>query len=441
MNRPNTTGTKSSTGRGPLLELVISSGEPPSRSTTTTLTNPARTRAHSVLPTIHEEATPSPLSTICRPSPVSPRAYSILNKPARARSPLSIQDTHSSSPSSVSQSHFPPRITILSDLEWEKREAHPRSTPNPKSILLNAAGSRSLSSVRGIHSPSTSVSRPRSPLHITTFSDPENEKSEAHPQSPKGILFNPARTRSLPSVSRSRSPSHITILSNPGREKREAHPLSPPKPKSILLNPARIPSIQGIHSSYPSSAPSPPHITIISDLKKEKREAHPRSTKKTKSIRNVLAAALAPKRVSIMPISILKAPTPPAPAPAPTVDPSPDAVKEKPSDIVVQETKEGVRDPETSTCADATLTSNGEMLRVPLVDWRGGLDEDEPVRYYPKEYAKGLFVNTLRSMVRSGNRSAAARRRDHTRRRSLRRTAATATATTTPPSIVIHPPA
>ncbi|KAF8494326.1 hypothetical protein F5888DRAFT_651601 [Russula emetica] len=310
------------------------------------------------------------------------------------------------------QSRSPPQITILSDLEREKREAHPLSPPRPKSILLGAV--RTLPSVQTIHWSSPS------PLHITILSDPEKEKREAHPQSPRSILINPARTR-VPSVSQSRSPPHITILSDREREKREAHPLSPPRPKSILLN------------------CSPSHITIISNPEKEKREAYSHSTQRIKSIRNTLAAAALSKRVpniTIRPISILKkAPPPPPPAPAPAADPNPDAVKENMkvkfvlSDIVVQETDQGVRDPETGTGADKTLTSSGEMLSVPLVDWRGRLDEDELARYYPKEHSKEQFVHRLRSMVRSGNRSAAARRRDHARRRRQ-----TATTTTTPPA-------
>ena len=358
MTRPHTTGMKSSSR--PLLH-AISRGQ-----SITILTNPARAQARSVPPTIHEEVTPSPLSTICRPfspSPVSLRA-------------------------SVRQSRSPPQITILSDPAREKREAHPRSTPIPKSILLNATGTRPLSSVESIQRSSPS------PLHITIVSNPEKEKREAHPKSPKSILINPERT-----VDQSRSPLHITILSNP---------------------------------------------------EKEKSKAHPRSTQRIKSIQNALAAALAPKRVptiSITPISILKAPKPPpqapapAPAPAPAADPRPNAVKENGkvmfvlSEILAQETGQGVRDPETVTGAETTMTSSGKMLGVPLVDWRGRLEEDELARYYPKEHAKEQFVHRLHSMVRSGNRSAAARRRDYARRRG--QTATSATTTTASPSLIV----
>jgi hypothetical protein len=103
------------------------------------------------------------------------------------------------------------------------------------------------------------------------------------------------------------------------------------------------------------------------------------------------------------------------------------------SEILAQETGQGIRDPETGTGADTTMTSSGKMLGVPLVNWRGRLDEDELARYYPKEHAKEQFMHRLHSMARSGNRSAAARRRDHARRR--RQTATTATAITTSPSI------
>ena len=252
MTRPNTTGAKR-----PLLQRIISRSQSPPRPIIPILTNPTGTQAQPVYPTVHEEVTPSPLSTIYQapsPSPLTPRAYSIFDDLKRAYAQSPIQNTHLSSPS-VRQSRLPPQITILSDLEREKRVAHPHSAPDVKSILLNATETRSLSPVQGIHSSSPSVSRSRSPLHITILSDPEKEKREVHLQSPKGILINPTRTRSLPSVTQSHSPSHITTLSDLESEKREAHPLSPPKPKSILLNSERVrslPSIQTIHSSSPS---------------------------------------------------------------------------------------------------------------------------------------------------------------------------------------------
>jgi hypothetical protein len=152
MSRPNTTRTKSY--RRPLLH-TISRGQ---SIMITVLTNSARTRALSVPPTIHEEVTPSPLSTIYRPSsptPMSPSAYNFLP--------------------SVRQSRSPPQITILSDLKREKREVHPRSTLNPKSMLLNAVGTRSFPSDESIHW------SPPSPVHITILSNPEREKREAHP--------------------------------------------------------------------------------------------------------------------------------------------------------------------------------------------------------------------------------------------------------------------
>lgn len=286
----------------------------------TVLTNPTGTQAHTVLPTIHEEVTRSPLSPIYQSSPlspVSPRAYGILKNPARAL---------------------------------------PLSTP-----------------------------------------------------------------LSSPSVRQSRSPLHI-ILSDSEREKREAHPLS----------------LSSVRQSLSLS-----HITILSNSKKEKR-AKLRSTQRTKSIRNPLAAALAPKHVptvSITPISILKAPTTPQTLGLVTVaEPNPDAVKENVkvkfvlSDIVVQETGQGDYDPETGTGVGTTMMSSGEMLCVPLVDWRGRLDEDELSRYYPKVHANEQFVHG-RSMVRSGSRSAATRRRDNARRRW--QTTATASAATTPPSIAL----
>lgn len=252
------------------------------------------------------------------------------------------------------------------------------------------------------------------------------------------ILTNPARTQSSPSVRQSRSPPQITIVSDLEKEKREAHPLSPPNPKSILLNTAETssssPSIRTVHWS----SPSPLRITILSNPAKEKREAHPRSTK---TIVNAFLTLRRPPTISITPISILKAPTPSSPqtpAPVPAVDPNPDAIKENVrvkfllSDIV-EETGQAVRDAETGTGSDTPIKSTGEMLGVPLVDWRGRLDEDELARYYPKDHAKEQFANRLRSMVRSGSRSAAARRRDQARRR--RQTAPTATTTAIPPPI------
>jgi len=297
----------------------------------------------------------------------------------------------------------------------------------------------------------SSVSQFRSPPHITILSDPEREKREAHPLSPlrpKSILTNPERTRSLPSVSQTRSTPRVTIISELEREKREAHPLFIPRPKSILLNTEgtrSLPSTQNPHLSSPSvrQSHSPRHITIISNLK-EKREAHPHSTQGTKSIQK-LVAALALKQaptITITPISILKASTPPAQTPAPTPalaadKPVHDAVKDNKvkfvlPDVVIDETGQDVRYPETGMDTDTTVTSRGELLGVPLVDWRGRLEEDSLARYYPKEHPKEQFVRRLHSMVRSGSRSAAARRRDQARRR--RQIANTATAASTPPS-------
>src|SRR5258708_6418665 len=323
----DTIGMKSS--KRPLLRRVISGStsssvaQSPPHAAITILTNPARTRAHLAPSTVHEEETLSQLSTVCRPSLPSPtpsHTYSSLNNPARARllPPIPL----------VPQSHSRPHITILSDLE--------------------------------------------------------REKCEAHPQSPKSILINPSRARSLPSVGQSRSPSHITILSDLEKEKREAHPRSPPGPKSILLTSAETHSLRSIstHASSRSSvcqspvARLPAHITIISNLEKEKCEAHPRSTQSTKCIQNAFALALAPKRlptITVTPISILKPPTPPAhtsaPAPAPGADirlsePAPDTTKKSIlllPDIIIQESSQGVWDLDSSTGTDMTVTRRGEM--------------------------------------------------------------------------------
>ena len=253
------------------------------------------------------------------------------------------------------------------------------------------------------------------------------------------ILTNPARTRSSSSVPQSRSPPQITIVSDLEKEKREAHPLSPPNPKSILLNTAETSSSPSSIRTVHWSSPSPLRITILSNPAKEKREAHPRSTK---TIVNAFLTLRRPPAISITPISILKAPTPSpqTPAPVPAVDPNPDAVKENVkvkfllSDII-EETEQGVRDTETGTGGDTPIKSSGEMLGVPLVDWRGRLEEDELARYYPKDHAKEQFAHRLRSMVRSGSRSAAARRRDQARRRGQTATTATTTTTAIPPSI------
>ncbi len=127
----------------------------------------------------------------------------------------------------------------------------------------------------------------------------------------------------------------------------------------------------------------------------------------------------------------------PAPAPAPAADirlsePAPVTVKKSIlllPDIIIQESSQGIQDPDNSTGTDTTVRRCREMLGVPLVDWRGRLDEDELARYYPQEHANEQFARRLQSMVRSKTRSAAARRRDHARRR--RQTAPT-TAPTSP---------
>jgi hypothetical protein len=271
----------------------------------TVLTNPERTRAHSVAaPTIHEKVSPSPLSAAYRPpsvSPVSPPcAHSILNNPAKALSPPSSID---SLPSLPFVRRPRPHITIISDLECEKRSAHPI------------------------------------PPYIAQY----------------------------------RSRVHNAILDNRERKKHEAHPFF---------------------------------------------------LRETKKLFDSWAGLKRVPTISITPIPILKAPTPPpqSPALAPVAVPSPDVVKKNGNvmsvvfEILAEETGQDVCDPETVTVPDATMTSGTGMLRAPFKDVRSRLYEDDLSRYYPEEYAEVQLARELRLIARSKHREAFARRRELNRR-------------------------
>jgi hypothetical protein len=193
ISRPNTIRTKSS--RRPLLH-AISRGQ-----SISILTNPARTWALSVPPTIHEEVTPSPLSTIYRPSsptPVSPRAYNFLPSVRQSRSP----PQNRRSPwrgRNARITRAPPRILRASfSIQQEHVRFHPTKVYTGRHLRLCT-------------SPSSVIRR----------------KKNARRTGPKSILINPGRTRSFSSISQSRSPPHITILSNPEKGKREAHRVPP----------------------------------------------------------------------------------------------------------------------------------------------------------------------------------------------------------------------
>lgn len=64
-------------------------------------------------------------------------------------------------------------------------------------------------------------------------------------------------------------------------------------------------------------------------------------------------------------------------------------------------------------------TSYGEMLDVPPVNWRGKLDFDDLVRFYPKERSAEQTLRKLRCLERSKtNRRSAARRHGGSRQKA-----------------------
>ena len=234
---------------------------------------------------------------------------------------------------------------------------------------------------------------PLSPIH---------RPSSLSPVSPCtcSILKNPSSFTNTPMpspVRQSRSHRHITIISDVEREKREAHPLS----RSLR-------GTQQVRLTFILL-----HIANNGDVQVRTGLVD----RRTKSIRNTLAAAFSLKRLvptaPVAPIPILKAPTPPphTSAPAPVADPIPDTLNENiivklALSDVIEEILQSVHDPETGTGPDTAVSGNGDMLSVPLVDWRGRLDEDELSRYYPKEHAKEQWCVTVPPLQAAGTTGA-----------------------------------
>jgi len=181
------------------------------------------------------------------------------------------------------------------------------------------------------------------------------------------------KTRSLPSIRhadsssssilRPRSPLRITIYSNPAREKARAEPQRP---------------IQGTRSRRNVSATFPT-TTPISILKKPDGDA----VKVELDGQNAKVKALLPEVVVHGPVSY------------------------------EAQAKTGVHYLGAGVGTDTT--SHGEILGVPVVNSRSRLQENDLVRYYPKEHASEQIVRRLRSMVRSGSRLAAAQRKERAR--------------------------
>ena len=292
MSRPNTTGAKRF-----LLQRIVSRSQSPPFSTITDLTNSAMTQAPDMLPTIHEEVIPSSLSTIwpsvdfyenrarehelaaknglCHLCNESSRQRRIMSEELeRDRLQFLNQSTHMSSASFLSG--LPPPIPP-SDPESE----------DIKNILLMSM----LSSITG----------PRSYLDFRILTELEKEKRKADFENLRRTPVDQEWTDSPPSAPQSRSPSPIIILSDLEREKREAHPLALPRSRKSLFSTKKgyvhYPLFRAYTHHPPSSQSLSPQLIIISNPEKDKREGLPRFTQRVVNSRNVVTAALAPKRV------------------------------------------------------------------------------------------------------------------------------------------------
>jgi hypothetical protein len=84
------------------------------------------------------------------------------------------------------------------------------------------------------------------------------------------------------------------------------------------------------------------------------------------------------------------------------------------------------------TDVDHPGTSYGEMLDVPPVNWRGKLNVEDLVRFYPKERSAEQTMRRLRQLERnkSTSRRSAARRHGYSQKGKKARSQATPT---TPP--------
>jgi hypothetical protein len=61
------------------------------------------------------------------------------------------------------------------------------------------------------------------------------------------------------------------------------------------------------------------------------------------------------------------------------------------------------------TGVDHPGTSYGKMLNVPLLNWRGKMDAEDLVRFYPKEWDADQAMLRMRQLERRKNRRSAAR--------------------------------
>ena len=215
MSRPDATGAKR-----PLLQRTVSRGQSTPLSTITDLTNSASTQALAVLPTIQEEVDPTPLSTINRPSLSSTMAEYDRKHELAVKNGL----CHICNESARS------RRIIREELERDRQQ------------FLNQSSASFLQSI--------------SPRQDRISSDPEREEHEDM----KSILL----MAWLSSITGSRSCLDFRILTEPEKEKRRAD----------VENLRRTIADEECISSPPQSC-SPSPIISLSDLEREKGEAHP----------------------------------------------------------------------------------------------------------------------------------------------------------------------
>ena len=204
----------------------------------------------------------------------------------------------------------------------------------------------------------------------------------------------------------------ITILKRPTPPARQQPP--PPPPVKILINPNRqaatAHSIQ-TPSSQNASPPVPPPVKILMNPRRQAATAH---TIQTPSPQNAPPAPIpALKARSAAHISfaeVVPADYSPHRRSGGRATPSVPRTGFRP-ELMVRLPKVIIHEPvwwDHWTDVHHPGTSHGRMLHVPPVNWRGKLDTDDLVRYYPKERSAEQTMRRL-ARARTGRRSATRR--------------------------------
>ncbi|KAF8264741.1 hypothetical protein EI94DRAFT_1737753 [Lactarius quietus] len=202
---------------------------------------------------------------------------------------------------------------------------------------------------------------------------------------------------------------------------------------TILKRPSPAPPAR----QPPAPAPAPPPVTILMKPKRQAANPQARGTQASSSPASA-APVPAPKARSAAHVSFaVVVPADHSPRrrgvgrtapPAPGTGFRPERMVRLPTVII--------HEPvwwDNWTDVDHPRTSYGEMLDVPHVNWRGKMDVDDLVRFYPKERSAEQMLRKLRCLERSrtNRHSAAARRHGRSGQKAAK--ACSRTTPTTPP--------